>query len=166
MVFDIKDIGVGMKELGLQVCLNTIWNQIIENHKIGRYTWFYIDEFYLLTQTASSATFLQQVYKRARKWHGIPTGITQNVGDLLASPQGEAILNNSPFVLMLNQSSIDKMKLANILNISPTQLSYITNSDPGRGLIYTGKTIVPFIDQFPTNTKLYKVMTTKPNEVA
>ena len=166
MVFDIKDIGVGMKELGLQVCLNTIWNQIIENHKIGRYTWFYIDEFYLLTQTASSATFLQQVYKRARKWHGIPTGITQNVGDLLASPQGEAILNNSPFVLMLNQSSIDKMKLANILNISPTQLSYITNSDPGRGLIYTGKTIVPFIDQFPTNTKLYRVMTTKPNEVA
>ena len=154
-----------MKELGLQVCLNAIWNQIIENSKIKRWTWFYIDEFYLLTQTASSASFLQQVYKRARKWSGIPTGITQNVGDLLASAQAIAILNNCDFIMMLNQSPIDKMQLANILNISPTQLSYITNSDPGQGLIYTGKSIVPFVDRFPTNTKLYQVMTTKPDEV-
>lgn len=165
IVYDIKDIGEGMKEMGLQVCLNAVWNQIIENKKIGRYTWFYLDEFYLLTQTASSAAFLQQVYKRARKWQGIPTGITQNVGDLLASPQACAILNNCDFILMLNQSPIDKMQLANMLNISPTQLSYITNSDPGQGLIYTGKSIVPFIDRFPTNTKLYKVMTTKPDDL-
>lgn len=165
IVYDIKDIGDGMKEMGLQVCLNAVWNQIIENKKINRYTWFYIDEFYLLTQTDSSASFLQQVYKRARKWQGIPTGITQNVGDLLASPQAVAILNNCDFILMLNQSSIDKMQLAKMLNISPTQLSYITNSDPGQGLIYTGKTIVPFIDRFPQNTKLYKVMTTKPDDL-
>ena len=165
IVYDTKDIGEGMKELGLQVCLNAIWNQIIENSKIKRWTWFYIDEFYLLTQTASSASFLQQVYKRARKWSGIPTGITQNVGDLLASAQAIAILNNCDFIMMLNQSPIDKMQLANILNISPTQLSYITNSDPGQGLIYTGKSIVPFVDRFPTNTKLYQVMTTKPDEV-
>lgn len=165
VVYDIKDIGEGMKELGLQVCLNAVWNQIIANKKIGRYTWFYLDEFYLLTQTYSSALFLQQVYKRARKWFGIPTGITQNVGDLLASPQAVAILNNCDFILMLNQSPIDKAQLANMLNISPTQLSYITNSDPGQGLIYTGKSIVPFVDKFPTNTKLYKVMTTKPEDL-
>ena len=165
VVYDIKDIGDGMKEMGLQVCLNAVWNQIIENKKINRYTWFYLDEFYLLTQTASSAAFLQQVYKRARKWQGIPTGITQNVGDLLASPQACAILNNCDFILMLNQSPIDKMQLAQMLNISPTQLSYITNSDPGQGLIYTGKSIVPFIDKFPTNNNLYKVMTTKPDDL-
>lgn len=165
IVYDVKDIGSGMKELGLQVCLNAVWNQIIENKKIGRYTWFYLDEFYLLTQTDSSASFLQQVYKRARKWQGIPTGITQNVGDLLASPQARTILNNCDFILMLNQSPIDKMQLADMLNISQTQLSYITNSDPGQGLIYTGKSIVPFIDRFPTDTKLYKVMTTKPDDL-
>jgi len=164
VVFDIKDIGEGMKELGLQVCLNTIWNQIIENKKYGKYTWFYLDEFYLLTQTHSSAVYLQQVYKRARKWWGIPTGITQNVGDLLESSEACAILNNCDFILMLNQSPIDKQKLAAMLNISPTQLSYITNSDPGQGLIYTGKSIVPFVDKFPVNTELYKVMTTKPDE--
>ena len=165
VVYDVKDIGEGMKELGLQVCLNAVWNQIIENRKMNRYTWFYLDEFYLLTQTASSASFLQQVYKRARKWQGIPTGITQNVGDLLASPQAVAILNNCDFVLMLNQSPIDKAQLAQMLNISPVQLSYITNSDPGQGLIYTGKSIVPFMDKFPVNTKLYRVMTTKPDDL-
>lgn len=166
IVYDIKDIGDGLKELGLQVCLNQIWNQIIENKKKNKYTWFYIDEFYLLTQTATAASFLQQVYKRARKWQGIPTGITQNVGDLLASDQAIAILNNCEFIMMLNQSPIDKAKLAQMLNISQTQLSYITHSDPGQGLIYTGKTIVPFIDKFPTDTMLYRVMTTKPEDVA
>lgn len=165
VVYDIKDIGDGMKELGLQVCLNSIWNQIIENKRYGKYTWFYLDEFYLLTQTYSSAVYLKQVYKRARKWFGIPTGITQNVGDLLESAEACAILNNCDFILMLNQSPIDKQKLAAMLNISATQLSYITNSDPGQGLIYTGKSIVPFVDKFPMNTKLYKVMTTKPEDI-
>lgn len=164
VVYDIKDIGEGMKELGLQVCLNSIWNQIIDNKKYDKYTWFYLDEFYLLTQTPSSASFLQQVYKRARKWYGVPTGITQNVGDLLASDAAQAILNNCDFILMLNQSPIDKAKLATMLNISATQLSYITNSDPGQGLIYDGKSIIPFSDKFPTNTKLYRVMTTKAGE--
>lgn len=165
MVYDIKNIGSGLMELGLQVCLNTIWNQIIENKRYGRYTWFYLDEFYLMLQTESSASFLQQIYKRARKWLGIPTGITQNVGDLLASPQAVTMISNCEFILMLNQAPIDKMQLAQMLNISPTQLSYITNSDPGQGLIYTGKSIVPFIDRFPTNTKLYKVMTTRASDL-
>lgn len=165
VVYDIKDIGSGMKELGLQVCLDAIWNKMISNKKAGKRTWFYIDEFYLLTQTESSAKFLQQIYKRARKWAGIPTGITQNVGDLLESQIAVTILSNCDFILMLNQAPLDRQNLADLLNISPTQLTYVTNADSGQGLLYTGKTIVPFIDKFPTNTKLYKVMTTKPDEV-
>jgi len=165
VIYDIKDLGSGMKEMGLQVCLDAIWNKIIDNHMKGKKTWFYLDEFYLLTQTDSSAKFLQQIWKRARKWGGVPTGITQNVEDLLASKEARTIISNSDFVMMLNQAPLDRVELAKMLNISPTQVSYITNSDPGQGLIYNGKTIVPFIDKFPTDTKLYKVMTTKPDEV-
>lgn len=165
VVYDIKDIGSGMKEMGLQVCLDTVWNKMISNKKKGKRTWFYIDEFYLLTQTESSAKFLQQVYKRARKWHGIPTGITQNVEDLLKTTEGSTIVSNCDFVLMLNQAPLDRTTLAQMFNISPVQVSYITNSDSGQGLLYTGKSIVPFVDKFPTDTKLYKVMTTKPDEV-
>ena len=165
VVYDIKDIGTGMKEMGLQVCLNDIWNKIIENKKRGKKTWFYIDEFYLLTQTESSARFLQQIWKRARKWGGVPTGITQNVEDLLASQAARGIINNCDFVLMLNQSPLDRIELGHMLNISPTQMSYITNADAGQGLIYTGKFIVPFIDKFPSGNSLYNAMTTKPDEV-
>ena len=164
VVYDIKEIGSGMKEMGLQVCLDAIWNKIIDNKMKGKRTWFYLDEFYLLTQTDSSAKFLQQIWKRARKWGGIPTGITQNVEDLLASKEARTIISNSDFVMMLNQAPLDRVELAKMLNISPTQVSYITNSDPGQGLIYNGKTIVPFVDKFPTDTNLYRVMTTKPDE--
>ena len=165
VVYDIKDIGTGMKEMGLQVCLNDIWNKIIENKRKGKKTWFYIDEFYLLTQTESSARFLQQIWKRARKWGGVPTGITQNVEDLLASKEARGIINNCDFVYMLNQSPLDRQELCHMLNISPAQASYITNADAGQGLIYTGKFIVPFIDKFPSGNSLYKAMTTKPEEV-
>ena len=166
VVYDIKDIGQGMKEMGLQVCIDSIWNKMISNKKAGKKTWFYIDEFYLMTQTESSARFLQQIWKRARKWGGIPTGITQNVEDLLNSNESRAIIQNSDFVLMLNQAPMDRHELCKMLNISPTQETYITNADPGHGLLYTGKTVVPFVDKFPTNTQLYKVMTTKPDEVS
>lgn len=165
VVYDIKDIGSGMKEMGLQVCIDNIWNKMISNKKLGKRTWFYIDEFYLMTQTESSAKFLQQIWKRARKWGGIPTGITQNVEDLLASNEARAIIQNSDFVLMLNQAPMDRRQLCDMLNISPTQETYITNSGPGQGLLYTGSTVVPFVDKFPTDTQLYKVMTTKPDEV-
>lgn len=161
VVYDIKDIGAGMKELGLQVCLNDIWNKTIANFKKKKRTWFYIDEFYLLTQTESSAIFLQQIYKRARKWGGCPTGITQNVEDLLSSQEARAIISNCNFIMMLNQSPIDGQELAKMLNISKTQMSYITNASAGQGLLYTGKSIVPFIDKYPTNTKTFSVMTTK-----
>lgn len=162
VVYDIKDIGSGMKEMGLQICLNDIWNRTISNkQKYNKRTWFYIDEFYLLTQTDSSAKFLQEIFKRTRKWGGVPTGITQNVEDMLVSKEARSIIANCQFVMMLNQAPTDKQELAKMFNISPAQLSYITNADTGQGLIYTGKSIVPFIDKYPTNTKTYAAMTTK-----
>lgn len=165
VVYDIKDIGSGMKEMGLQVCLNDIWNKIIQNKARNKRTWFYIDEFYLLTQTDSSAKFLQQIYKRARKWGGVPTGITQNVEDLLASKEARGIINNCDFIMMLNQSPLDRAELGAMLNISPAQMSYITNADAGQGLLYTGKFIIPFLDKFPNDNILFKAMTTKPEDV-
>lgn len=166
VIYDIKDIGPGMKEMGLQICLNDIWNRTISNKlKHNKRTWFYIDEFYLLTQTDSSAKFLQEIFKRTRKWGGVPTGITQNVEDMLRSIEARSIISNCDFVMMLNQSPVDKQELAKMFNISPTQLSYITNADTGQGLIYTGKTIVPFIDKYPTNTKTYKAMSTKMEDI-
>lgn len=159
VVYNIRDIGKGLKELGLQVCLNDIWNRTISNKKRGRRTWFYIDEFYLLTQTESSAVFLQEIFKRARKWGGVPTGITQNVEDMLVNKEARTILSNSDFVLMFNQSPNDKQDLAAMFNISPTQLGYITNSPPGQGLLYNGSTIVPIIDKYPADTKSFTAMT-------
>ncbi len=163
-VYDIKDIGNGMKEMGLQVCLNHIWNKIIDNQKKNKRTWFYIDEFHVLTKTRSSAEFLQQIWKRARKWGGIPTAITQNVEDLLKSEESRAIINNCEFIMMLSQSPIDRASLASMYHISDAQLNYITNSPPGQGLIYNGEGIIPFIDKFPKETKLYKIMSSKPGE--
>lgn len=165
VVYDIKDIGSSMKELGLQVCLNDVWNKTIANHARGKRTWFYIDEFYLLTQTDSSAQFLQQIFKRARKWGGCPTGITQNVEDMLASKEARTIISNCEFIMMLNQAPIDAADLADMFNISPTQMSYITNASEGQGLLYMGRDIIPFIDKYPTNTKTFSVMTTKFDDV-
>lgn len=161
IVYDIKDIGKGLKELGLQVCLNDIWNKTISNKKKKKRTYFYIDEFYLLTQTETSASFLQEIFKRARKWGGVPTGITQNVEDLLISPQARSMLSNSDFIMMLNQSPNDKQDLAKMFKISSAQLSYITNADAGQGLLYNGKSIIPFIDKFPTDTKSFAAMTSR-----
>lgn len=165
LVYDIKDIGSGLTELGLQVCLDNIWNKIIANKKRGKRTWFYIDEFYLLTQKETSALYLRQIWKRARKWGGVPTGITQNVEDLLSSKEGRGIINNCEMVYMLKQSPVDRQVLSEMFNISEAQQSFITNSDPGQGLLYNGKTIIPFEDKFPQNTKLYEVLTTKPGDV-
>lgn len=165
VIYDIKSIGSGLKELGLQVCLNDIWNKTISNKSLKKRTWFYLDEFYLLTQTESSARFLQQIWKRARKWGGVPTGITQNVEDLLASQEARSILNNCDFVMMLNQAPMDRIQLAQMFHISPAMQQYVTNADPGHGLLFTGRTLVPFVDMYPKDTKSFMVMTTNPNDV-
>lgn len=165
VVYDIKDIGNNIKSLAMLVVLDSVWNRIIQNKKKGRNTWFYIDEIYLLFKTETSANFLRECWKRARKWGGVPTGITQNVSDLLQNDTARTMLSNCDFVCMLNQAPLDRNTLAELLNISSTQLSYITNSSPGEGLIYTGSSILPFVDNFPKNTKMYMAMTSKMEEV-
>lgn len=165
VVYDIRDISANLKSLALLIVLDNVWNRIIENKKKGRNTWFYIDEIYLLFKTNTSATFLFELWKRARKWGGVPTGITQNVSDLLSNETAKTMLSNCEFIQMLNQAPLDRQDLATLLNISNTQLSYITNANPGEGLIYTGSSIVPFFDNFPKNTSMYKAMTSKLEEV-
>lgn len=160
-VYNIKNLGTGMKDLGLHVCLNDIWNKMIENKKKGIWTWIYIDEFYLLLQSDSAAKYLKQVWKRARKWDGVPTGIMQNTEDLLRSADSRNIINNTSFVIMQSLPKIDRTNLGDLLQIPESQLAYITNSQPGHGLIYTGKSVLPFNNEFPHDTELYKLMSTK-----
>ncbi len=166
IAYDIKDIGTGMKVLGLQICLDSIWNRMIANKRKGKYTWIYIDEAHLLAQHESSAKYVQQVYKRARKWFGIPTIMTQQVEDVLQSKEMRTVISTSNFVMMLDQAPMDKVELGHMFSISEDELSYITNAEPGNGLLYNGKSLVPFQDQFPQNTKLYVAMSTKPEDVA
>lgn len=165
VVFDIKDLGKQLKSMGMLIVLDQIWNRITLNRTLGKRTWIYIDEIYLLFQNEYSANYLFELYKRARKWGAIPTGITQNVEDLLLSDLARRMLSNSDFILMLNQATSDRIELAQLLNISNQQLSYVTNADAGQGLLFSGKSIIPFVDKFPTDTNLYKMMTTKPDEV-
>lgn len=165
IVFDTKDLGKQLKTLGLLVVLDQVWNRITQNRAIGKKTWIYIDEIYLLFNNEYSANFLYELYKRARKWGGIPTGITQNVEDLLRSDQARTMLSNSKFVMMLNQAHSDRKELSNLLGISENQLGYVTNTPAGQGLMFADGAIIPFLDKFPSDTKLYQMMTTKVDEI-
>ena len=140
-------------------------NRVTVNRAAGKTTRYYVDEFHLLLK-GELASWSVEIWKRFRKWGGIPTGITQNVKDLLSSREVENIFENSDFIYMLNQAAGDRQILAKQLNISPHQLSYVTHSGEGEGLLFYGNTILPFIDHFPKDTELYRVMTTKPQEVA
>ena len=166
LCYDIRDLGKQLLPVGMLVVLDSIFNRIIRNRGLKRNTWIYIDEIYLLFQHEYSANFLFTLWKRVRKYGAYATGITQNVDDLLQSHTARTMLANSEFIVMLNQASTDRLELAKLLNISDTQLSYITNVDAGHGLIKVGSSLVPFANKFPKNTKLYKLMTTKPGEGA
>lgn len=163
--FDVRDLGKQLKKLGMLICLDFIWNKITENREKGIRTWLYFDEFYLFFQDDYSAQFFFELWKRARKWGAIPTGITQNVEDLLLSDTARRILSNTEFAVLLNNAASDRQELAHIFNLSSRQLGYITNTLEGQGLIIAGKNIVPFEDKFPKDTNIYKVLTTKPEEV-
>ena len=165
VIYDIKDIGNTMKGLGLLVVLDNIWNRIVSGREAGKNVWFFIDEIYLLFKNESSAEFLKNLYKRARKYGGIPTGITQNVTDLLDNPIARTMISNCEFIMMLNQAPLDRAHLGELLNISPTQLGYVTNSPPGHGLIYDGTHIVPFVNTLSKETREYEAMTTRLSEV-
>lgn len=164
VVYDIKNMPVGMKELALQICMNDAWNRIIANKRKKKITRLYIDEFHVVLQTKSSAEFVTQIYRMARKWGGVPTGITQNAEYMLTSEESRAILSTCNFVLMMNQSSIDRAALSDMFSISESLQDYITDKPAGTGLMYTGSTIIPFVNQFPKDTMLYKLMSTKLTE--
>lgn len=164
--YDIKELGNQLKKIGMLVVQDQVWGRVTQNRNAGKSTRYYIDEFHLLLKEEQTATYSIEIWKRFRKWGGIPTGITQNVKDLLRSPEIANILENSDFIYMLNQASEDRTILAQRLNISPHQLSYVTNSGEGEGLLFYGNVILPFVDRFPKDIELYRIMTTKLSEVS
>lgn len=164
--FDIKELGKQLKKLGMLIIQDQVWGRVTENRELHANTWFYCDEFHLLLKEEQTAAYSVEIWKRFRKWGGIPTGITQNVKDLLASREIENIFENSDFIYMLNQAGGDRQILTKQLGISNQQLSYVTHSEAGQGLIFYGNVILPFVDRFPTDTELYRIMTTRPEELA
>ena len=164
MLFDIFDLGSQLKTVGMLVMLDAILNRVIENHRRGKRTWIYLDEIYIFFKNEYSANFLEESWKRFRKKGAAATGITQNVGDCLHSLTARNMLANSEFLLMLNQSGSDQEELTRLLRISQQQMDYISNAEAGHGLIKVGGALVPFINRFPTDTALYRLMTTKPGE--
>ena len=183
----LGELGKQLKKIGMHIVQDQVWNRVTENrfNKIQmktdsegnplpdeildalslKATRYYMDEFHLLLKEEQTAAYSVEIWKRFRKWGGIPTGITQNVKDLLSSREVENIFENSDFIYMLNQASGDRQILAKQLGISPHQLSYVTHSGEGEGLLFYGNTIIPFVDSFPRDTELYRIMTTKPQEV-
>ena len=161
VAYDIKELGKQLKKIGMLIVQDQVWNRVTVNREARKSTRYYIDEMHLLLKEEQTAAYSIEIWKRFRKWGGIPTGITQNVKDLLSSREVENIFENSDYIYMLNQASGDRQILAKQLNISPHQLSYVTHSGEGEGLLFYGSVILPFVDRFPKDTELYRIMTTK-----
>ena len=164
VVYDIMDLGKQLKTMGLLVITDAMLNRVTENWKKGKRTHIFLDEFHVVFENEFSGEFFNSAWRRFRKRNAFPTAITQNVEYLLDSVLASTMLSNSEYIVMLNQAASDRQKLADLLNISKEQMSYITNADAGCGLIKYGSSLVPFVNQFPKNTRLYKLMTTKPGE--
>ena len=163
--YDIKELGKQLKKLGMLIVQDQVWGRVTENRSAGKSTRYYMDEFHLLLKEEQTAAYSVEIWKRFRKWGGIPTGITQNVKDLLSSREVENIFENSDFVYMLNQAAGDRQILAKQLNISQHQLSYVTHSGEGEGLLFYGNVILPFVDRFPQDTELYRLMTSRLSDI-
>ena len=164
--YDIKELGKQLKKIGMLIVQDQVWNRVTVNREARKSTRYYIDEMHLLLKEEQTAAYSVEIWKRFRKWGGIPTGITQNVKDLLSSREVENIFENSDYIYMLNQASGDRQILAKHLNISPHQLSYVTHSGEGEGLLFYGSVILPFVDRFPKDTELYRIMTTKLSDMS
>ncbi|WP_026495883.1 VirB4-like conjugal transfer ATPase, CD1110 family [Butyrivibrio sp. WCD3002] len=162
--YDIKDLGKQLKKIGMLIIQDQVWGRVSANREMGKSTRYIMDEMHLLLREEQTAAYTVEIWKRFRKWGGIPTGVTQNVKDFLASAEVSNIFENSDFIIMLNQAIGDRQLLAKQLNISPHQLSYVTHSGEGEGLIFYGNVILPFIDRFPKDTKIYKAISTKFSE--
>ena len=163
--YDIKELGKQMKKIGMLIVQDQVWGRVTENRNAGRATRYYIDEFHLLLKEEQTAAYSVEIWKRFRKWGGIPTGITQNVKDFLNSREIANIFENSDFIYMLNQGADDRSILSKHLSISPHQLSYVTHSGEGEGLLFYGDVILPFVDHFPKDLELYRIMSTKPQDL-
>jgi type IV secretory pathway VirB4 component len=163
--YDIKELGNSLKKLGMLILQDQVWGRVTANRALKKTTWFYQDEFHLLLKDEQTAAYSVEIWKRFRKWGGIPSALTQNVKNLLASREIETIFENSDFIVMLNQAQGDRQILAKQLGISPHQLSYVTHSNAGEGLLFYGNVIIPFVDHYPSDTETYRIMTTKPQEV-
>jgi len=166
VAYDIKELGKQLKKIGMLIVQDQVWNRVTVNREAHKSTRYYIDEMHLLLKEDQTAAYTVEIWKRFRKWGGIPTGITQNVKDLLSSHEVENIFENSDYIYMLNQASGDRQILAKQLNISPHQLSYVTHSSEGEGLLFYGSVILPFVDRFPKDTELYRIMTTKLSDIS
>ena len=162
--FDLKDMDNNQRDLTMLIIQETIWDRVASNREKGRWTWVDIDEFHLLLREPLTAAYSVEIWKRFRKWGGIPTGITQNIKDLFRSPEIQNILDTTNFILMLNQSGDDARLLAEHMDLSEEEEGYIKTGEPGKGLLWVEGVKVPFEDDFPKNTICYKVMTTKPEE--
>lgn len=162
--YDLRNVGTGLEELGLYTAFGYVYNRMMVNATLGIRTWLYIDEFYVLMNNQTSATYISDIWKQARKWNGYPTAITQNIEDMLRSNEARTVINNSYFKILLGQSDINRKELSKLLSISPMEQKYISRAKPGMGLLQIGEDFVPFDDNFPRNTKLYKIMSTNPNE--
>jgi hypothetical protein len=163
--FDINKLGNALKKLAMLIVQETIWNKVTENRRAKKTTRIYLDEFHLLLRDEQTAKYSVEIWKRFRKYQGIPTGITQNVKDFLQSREIESIFENTDFVYLLNQAPGDREILMEKLKISDQQIEFVSDSDPGCGLIKFGEVIIPFTDIFPSDTQLFKLMTTKAGEM-
>ena len=164
LCFDIRDLGNQLKEIGMLIVQDAVWNRVSQNRERKIATRYYCDEFHLLLKEHQTALYSVEMWKRFRKWGGIPTGLTQNVSDFLKSEEIEGILGNSDFIYLLNQNAKDQAILADKLGLSEKQLAYVTNAEQGCGLILFDNIVIPFIDHYPKNTKSYAIMNTKPEE--
>jgi len=167
--YDIKELGKGLKKIAMLILQDAVWNRVSANRAEKKTTWFYIDEMHLLLKEEQTAAYTVEIWKRFRKWGGIPSGLTQNVKDFLLSREISNIFENSDFIYMLNQAAGDREILAKQLGISPHQLSYVTHANEGEGLMFYGNMILPFVDKFPKDIgggEIYSLLTTKPSEVA
>lgn len=163
--YSLRDVSDNMMTMAMLVIMDSIWNRILRNHRLGKKTWVYVDEAHLLFANKTSATFLKTLYKRSRKFNGYITCITQNITDILDNPICKTMIGNSEFLILLDQSADDRDRLAEQLGLSETQLSYITAANPGEGLLINKPNIIPFVNKFPRDTELYKAMTTKPSDL-
>ncbi len=162
--FDLKEMDANQRDLTMLIIQDTIWSRVTRNREKGKWTWVDIDEFHLLLRSPITAAYSVEIWKRFRKWGGLPTGITQNIKDLFRSPEIQNILDTTNFIAMLNQAGDDARLLAEHLDLSEEEEAYIKSGEPGKGLLWIEQAKIPFEDEFPQNTICYKVMTTKPGE--